>query len=123
MTLEQRIQALESQVQQLRQRLDQTHSRLYDQITSGVDAVIEIVITQHHQLGGLQDDDHPQYVAVADGRTITAQHIFNPQGAPFIVGQDARGIVVDGLKADMVHVREGTPDPNSAVGTFFVVRY
>ena len=58
----------------------------------------------HGSLLGLGDDDHTQYVHIANARTITAQHTFAPASdqAPFVLGTHAQSQLVTGLNADMV---------------------
>jgi hypothetical protein len=54
-----------------------------------------------HHINGMSADDHLGYVATAIARTITAQHTFSPSvvQAPFLLGQNAKGQTIDGLKA------------------------
>jgi len=49
-------------------------------------------------------DDHLQYVHINEPRVITAVHEFNPAvaGSPFILGANAQGQTVTGLKADQL---------------------
>jgi len=63
----------------------------------------------HGGLQGLGDDDHTQYVHVSVGRTISAQHTFNPSaaGAPFLLGANAQGQLVAGFNADQLDGYEG----------------
>jgi hypothetical protein len=58
----------------------------------------------HGDLLNLAADDHAQYVHVAAGRTIAAQHTFAPPapGAPFTLGATAQGQLVAGLNADLL---------------------
>jgi hypothetical protein len=60
-------------------------------------------IVEHSELEGLENDDHPQYMATDIARTISVQHTFDPlQVAPFIIGEDAQGYLVNGLNADQL---------------------
>jgi hypothetical protein len=56
-------------------------------------------------LNGLLDDDHSQYVHNSIARTILAQHTFSPveAAAPFLLGANAQGQTVIGLKADQLN--------------------
>ena len=58
----------------------------------------------HSGLGGLDQDDHTQYVHIATPRTINARHTFNPPepNSPFILGANAQGQKVNGLNADLL---------------------
>lgn len=59
----------------------------------------------HSLLTGLSGDDHTQYVHTDTARTIAARHTFNPPtaAAPFILGANAQGQTVTGLKADTLN--------------------
>lgn len=60
----------------------------------------------HNSLAGLTTGDpHTQYVALATARTITAQHSFTPASAaaPFLLGANAQGQLVTGLRADQLN--------------------
>lgn len=59
----------------------------------------------HSQLSGLTNDDHTQYVHNTVARTITAQHSFSPgsAAAPFVLGANAQGQLVTGLRADQLN--------------------
>jgi hypothetical protein len=59
-------------------------------------------VTDHGALTGLTDDDHVNYVHLANVRTITAQHSFSPGAAqaPFLLGANAQSQLVIGLRAD-----------------------
>lgn len=60
----------------------------------------------HNNLAGLTvGDPHPQYVAVGAARTITVAHIFQPTapGVPFVLGANAQGQTVIGLRADQLN--------------------
>jgi len=61
-------------------------------------------VSDHGELSGLGDDDHPQYVHTTENRTITAVHTFNPTSAsaPFLLGTNAQGQLVTGLNADLL---------------------
>lgn len=60
-------------------------------------------IVEHGELEGLENDDHPQYMATDIAREISVQHEFNPfQVAPFKVGDDAADYLVAGLNADLL---------------------
>lgn len=61
-------------------------------------------VTDHGALTGLGDDDHTNYIHISNARTITTQHVFQPgsQISPFILGNNATGIYVTGLNADLV---------------------
>lgn len=61
----------------------------------------EITTLAHASLAQLYTDDHLQYIHVSNPRTITAQHTFNTNGAPFIIGPNAEQVVT-GLNADMI---------------------
>lgn len=67
-------------------------------------------VTDHGELSGLGDDDHPQYVHVSENRTISATHTFNPStaNAPFILGSNAQGELVTGLNADLLDGLDAT---------------
>lgn len=58
--------------------------------------------TDHGQLSGLENDDHPQYVMKDQASIITAQHLIDPgiAQAPFLLGTNAQGQLVTGLNAD-----------------------
>ena len=58
-------------------------------------------VTDHGLLIGLGDDDHAQYVHLSAARTITGQHSFSPASpqSPFVLGANAQGQLVSGLKA------------------------
>lgn len=60
--------------------------------------------TDHGGLLGLDDDDHPWAVHISAPRTITAQHTFAPSApqAPFLLGANAQGQTVVGLRADQL---------------------
>lgn len=74
-------------------------------------------IVEHSELEGLENDDHPQYMATDIARLISVQHTFNPfQVAPFIVGDDAADYLVAGLNADLLDGLEAT-DLAAAVHT------
>lgn len=69
----------------------------------------------HGDLGGLDADDHEQYVHISSPRTITAVHTFNPSGGvPFIVGTNARGSIVTGLNADLLDSQHGSYYTNAS---------
>lgn len=59
-------------------------------------------VTDHGQLYGLSDDDHPQYLQRDTDQTITAQHTIDPPTAkpPFVLGTNARNQLVTGLNAE-----------------------
>lgn len=61
-------------------------------------------VSDHGALGGLDDDDHPDYVSRTIARTILAVHTFDPAatGAPFHLGTNAMGHLVAGLNADQL---------------------
>lgn len=67
-------------------------------------------ITDHGELSGLLDDDHPQYVHTDVSRTITATHTFNPSEpeAPFILGANSQGQLVEGLNSDLLDGKDST---------------
>lgn len=69
----------------------------------------------HHQLLGLLDDDHPQYIHRSSARTITARHTFNPASAasPFVLGANAQGQLVAGLNADLLRGLEPSNNPGT----------
>lgn len=56
-------------------------------------------------LTGLSDDDHTQYMHNSVARTVLARHTFNPAlaNSPFILGANAQGQTVVGLKADQLN--------------------
>jgi hypothetical protein len=61
-------------------------------------------LVDHSDLAGLNGDDHIQYVHLANVRTISAQHIYQPitAAAPFALGANAQGQLVTGFNADTV---------------------
>lgn len=68
-------------------------------------APVAVGTVDHGSMLGLLDDDHSQYVHLSAVRTITAQHSFSPASAqaPFVLGANAQGQLVTGLRADQVN--------------------
>ncbi len=66
--------------------------------------VSSLIIDDHGDLDGLEDDDHEQYVHLSSARTVTAVHTFNPGSAtPFIIlGANALAQLITGLNADLL---------------------
>ncbi len=66
--------------------------------------VSSLAVDDHGDLGGLDDDDHTNYVHLASARTITGVHTFNPASAtPFIIlGANALSQLIAGLNADLL---------------------
>ena len=62
-------------------------------------------VTDHGALTGLADDDHANYMHLTAARTVLAQHSFSPSSAqaPFLLGANAQGQVVTGLRADQLN--------------------
>jgi hypothetical protein len=62
-------------------------------------------VTDHGSLFNLSGDHHLQYLHLSAARTVTAQHTFNPPiaGAPFLLGANAQGQTVVGLRADQLN--------------------
>lgn len=59
-------------------------------------------VSDHGELSGLSDDDHPQYAALAQNESVTGQWQFAPAAtqAPFTLNANAQGQLVTGLNAD-----------------------
>lgn len=51
---------------------------------------------------GSEEHTHDNYVSVSSGDTITAQHQYNFNGAPFLLGANSQGNKVIGLNADLL---------------------
>lgn len=62
-------------------------------------------IVNHGDLLNLLDDDHTQYLHLTTPRTVSAQHTFAPGSAapPFLLGANAQGQTVTGLRADQLN--------------------
>lgn len=73
-------------------------------------------VTHHHELQGLSDDDHAQYVHRGAARTISARHTFDPATAasPFVLGANAQGQTVVGLSADLLRNLSPSNNPGNA---------
>ncbi len=72
--------------------------------SAAVSASSSTGVTDHGQLTGLGDDDHPHYLHTGITRTITALHAFAPTSvrAPFTLGANAQGERVVGFNADLI---------------------
>lgn len=69
----------------------------------GPDAITEIIVasTHHHDLAGLEDDDHPQYAQIAAAESITGLWTFNrAPNAPFAI--EAGSADIPNFNADLV---------------------
>src|SRR4030042_3667112 len=79
--------------------------RLRPFVKFAVQEVIPEYPADHGNLLGLSDDDHSQYVHISTDRTISAQHTFSPSiaRAPYILGANAQGQLVTGLRADQLN--------------------
>jgi hypothetical protein len=65
-------------------------------------------IVEHSELAGLENDDHPQYMAKDIARTITAIHTYDTDDAPFKIANDSIGVLVAGLNADLLDGEEAS---------------
>ncbi|HNB50410.1 MAG TPA: hypothetical protein PK530_00625, partial [Anaerolineales bacterium] len=75
--------------------------------------------TDHGTLTGLGDDDHPQYGHLSQNETVTGQWSFSPAAAqpPFVLGANAQGQLVTGLRADELNKTITAGDGLSGGGT------
>ncbi|MFZ6029945.1 MAG: hypothetical protein ACOYYS_19705 [Chloroflexota bacterium] len=71
----------------------------------GVDISVHAANGSIHHVSGMAQDDHSQYVHVSTARSIQAVHSFSPPATnpPFLIGGNAAGQTVFGLKADMLN--------------------
>lgn len=73
-------------------------------VNAHIDNLIDIPTRDHDLLGGLEDDDHLQYVHTSIARTIGVAHTFNPPTIEpaFYLGPNARDQLIDYLNADQL---------------------
>ena len=98
---------------------EHTGTLIWSKVNKSGASLSDIPNRSHSLLSNLNADDHAQYVHISTARTITARHTFNPASAasPFILGANAQGQTVVGLKADQLNrtLNAGAGDRKSVV--------
>lgn len=91
----------------LRRRMlgNNTLGRDIEKMSVAIHAIpLPATAVDHGGLGGLPDDDHPQYFNLAQNEIVVGQPTFSPTSpqAPFLLAANAQGQLVTGLRADQL---------------------